>query len=547
MKRNLNTLTEEKYDVLIVGGGIYGAATVREAAQRGLKAAIIDCRDFCSATSANSLKIIHGGLRYLQQLDVIRILESSNERRNMMRIAPHFVHPLPCVMPTYPLSMKSQLTMSVAMLLYDILTWNRNSLPDPEKYIPRSRVISRSDFLRVIAGINNKHISGAAEWSDAYADNTERLCISMVSSAVDAGANAANYLKMTGFIKSNGIVTGIHAKDMLSDRELEIQSDLVILNTGAWTNHVLSLLETHATKPVKGLAMGMNIIVKRELFQKYAVGLSCPKVKGMKERLLFFMPWHGKTMIGTYYRTHYDHPDKLNVTEEDIDLFLKDINAACPSVRLTQDDILMIHAGLLPTKNAHDKTSGHASDGPRRDPALSNHPTIIDHSKTDNIHGLLSVVGVKYTTARNVAEKTINIAFHKLGRKPAPSISANTPLPGGDIYDFNGLLALSELQHIPEHLIRNFGTKHALIIENAGNSNNTLKAEVDYIVNEEMPETLADLIFRRTALSNSGLPNDEILTQVANTMADKLQWDQQRVTEEIRQTKNVRFPGSETF
>jgi glycerol-3-phosphate dehydrogenase len=548
MKRNLNTLAEEKFDVLVVGCGIYGAATVREAAQRGLKAAVIDSRDFCGATSANSLKIIHGGLRYLQQLDIIRVLESCNERKNMMRIAPHIVHPLPCVMPTRPMSMKSQQTMAVAMLMYDTITCKRNSLQDAEKYIPRGRVISKDDCLKIIPGINPSNLSGAAEWSDAYANSTERLCVSMVSSAVDAGAQAANYLKMTGFLESDNTVVGIRAKDMLSDREIEIKADLVILNTGPWTNHMLSLLDAHSTKPINGLALGMNVIVNKEFSSRYAFGLSCPKGKNSKERLLFFMPWHGKTMIGTYYRAHNGHPNEIKVTDEDIELFLKDINSAYPPAKLTSDDILLIHAGLLPTKEAtHNTTEQTNGSGPLRDPALSNHPTFIDHSKADAINGLLTVVGVKYTTARNVAEKTIDIAFRKLKQKPKPSISAETPLPGGDIKDYNGLLAHAELNHHPKYLINNYGTNYNDIIKNSDIEHDTLKAEIEYIINEEMPETLADLMFRRTSIASTGMPSDEAINKIAEIMAENLHWDSARVTEEIRQTKSVQFPGSETF
>ncbi len=538
MKRNINRLAEKEYDVLVVGGGIYGAATVREAAQRGLKAAIIDSRDFCGATSANSLKIIHGGLRYLQQMDVVRVLESCHERRNLMRIAPHVVHPLPCIMPTRPRAMKSRPAMLAAMLLYDIITYGRNSLSDSEKHIPGGKVVSRSEALRILSGLSGDGISGGAIWSDAYANSTERLCVSMVRSATDAGAEAANYVKLTGFLRSGNTVTGIKAKDMLSGNDFEIQAKLVILNTGPWTNEVLARLDCATTKPIRGLALGMNIIVDKPLFRDYAVGLSCPKTVDAGERLLFFMPWRERTMIGTYYRTHNDAPDKLKVTDEDIERYLVDINSAHRSANVTPDHITLTHAGLLPLREA-------CPD--QRDPALSNHPTTIDHAKADHVEGLLSVVGVKYTTARDVAEKTITLALKKLRRDAVPSVSAETPLPGGDIVDYNGLMAHAEQHQIPGHLIENYGSDTAAIMADAHGPEEILQAELNYLMKEEMPQTLSDVLFRRTALASSGIPDESVLIRIATIMSSALGWDEKRMHAEVRQVASLRFPGAEGF
>ncbi len=538
MQRNTEDLCSKEFDIVVVGAGIYGAATARDAALRGLSIAIIDGRDFCGATSANSLKIIHGGMRYLQQLDFPRVLESCCERRNMMRIASHLVHPMPSIMPTRGHLLKSREAMAAGLLLYEILTGKRNTLRDREKNIPRGRVISKSECLKIIPGLAGDGITGGVIWYDACAFNTERLVVSMVRSAVDSGAVACNYTRMTGFIGSSNRVKGIKAEDMLSGDEVEVRARLVINNTGPWVNETLNLLDAHTTKPLTGLSMAMNFVLKRQLFSSHAVGLSCPVETGSRERLLFFVPWGGRTMVGTYYRSHEGHPDRLHATEEDIDLFLADLNKAYPEGNLAKDDIALIHAGLLPTKHLTRDV---------RDPELLRHYRILDHGKHDHIEGLISVLGVKYTTARDVAEKTIDLACRKLRIDARPSSSAKNPMPGGDIGDFKGLLAEADLDNTARRLVYNYGMEYRNVVNGTGNLEDTLEGEVQFILDNEMPQTLSDLIFRRTDLAISGMPGDETLLRCARIMARHLGWDRSRIEEEVRQTKDVRFPGSETF
>lgn len=536
MKRNISTLKTKQYDILIVGGGIYGASAAREAAMRGLSTAIIDSRDFCGATSANSLKIIHGGLRYLQKMDIIRTCESAREQKNMMRIASNLIHPLPCVMPTRPSLMKSKLAMFAGMLLYNILNCTGRKLDDPEKSTPTGYVVSKSACQKAAPHIESTNITGGAIWYDALAHNSERLVLNTIRSAVLAGADAANYLKMTGFLESNGNVEGIQTTDVLTGNEIEIKAKLVINNTGPWTNETLALLKIPVTLPIAGLAMGMNFVLNKNIFSEYAVGLSAPGEPGTSDRLLFFVPWQNQTMVGTYYRSHEGSPDTLQVTDSDIELFLADVNKAHHNAKLTKDNITMIHAGLLPTTIA---TQG------IRDPKLSGHYTIIDHAKHDKINGLLSVLGVKYTTARDVAERTINIAEKKLGISPHTSTSSARPLPGGDIKDFNGLLAHADLNSIKQRLIFNYGSEYKDIVELANDNEDTLKGEIMFAVRNEMAQTLADLVLRRTDLAIHGIPSDEILQTCAQLMAEELGWNTERITAEIEKVKSVRFPGSE--
>lgn len=525
------------YDVLVVGGGVYGAAIVREAALRGLSAAIIEARDFCSGASSNSLKIIHGGLRYLQQVDLLRVIESARERRAMLRAAPHLVHPLACVMPTRGCLLKSNLAMRLALLVNDTLSFGRNRGVNPSRQIPNGRLISRAEMKQILPMIDRKRVTGGAVWYDALAYDTERIVVEMVASAVAAGADAANYVKAIRFIKDKNRVTGVIAHDSLTGRDFPLAARLVINSSGAWIHALLDTLDPPCSRPPHGLAVVMNIVLDRQLTAGYAAGLT-----SRRGRLLFFVPWRGRTMVGTYNRTHEGGPDKAAITEQDLTAFLQDANEAYPGANLTTDNIALIHAGLLPT--------GKSSPDPRN-PSLLRHFRLIDHSPQDGLEGLLTVVGVKYTTARHVAEWTIAKAVRKLCKKCPPSQSAERPLPGAamaDIATFRETIRSNIPAAMPEdtvlHLIWSYGSQYRDVLKVAGTdpallrpiaeSSEVIGAEIVYGVRLEMVQTLADIVFRRTGLGTRGLPDHKTVVACADLMARECGWDGLRKDREIQ-------------
>ncbi|MDD4873072.1 MAG: glycerol-3-phosphate dehydrogenase/oxidase [Kiritimatiellae bacterium] len=534
------------YDVLIVGCGIYGAFTAREAALRGLSVAVIDRKDFCGATSANSLKIIHGGLRYLQQFDVVRVLESAKERKNLMRIAPHLVHPLPCAMPTRGFFMRSKPVMFMGMLLNDILTFDRNRDIDPEKNIPGGYVVPLEKFKQMVPGLDDARFNGAAVWHDALAYNTERLAIIALKAAAHAGADAANYAEMVRFVKDGKTVTGVVAKDAFSGEEVTIKAGLVINNTGPWSNETLALLGEQVTMPVYGLALELNFVLKRQLLKNHAVGLSGYRKSDTRERLLFFVPWHGRTMAGTYCRLHAGRLERMQVMEHDINTFLEDLNSAFPSANLTRKDISLVHAGVIPIEEGSEMWP---------EPEPLRHYRLIDHEKKDGVQGLLTVLGVKYTTARDVAEKSINSVLEKLGKfDGSVSKSSVTPLPGGDIPDFNRFVSDAKAASPKDlsdasltNLLYSYGTEYKAILDLGKTDNALLKpisdsseviaAEIINAVRNEMAQTLSDVVLRRTDISAAGIPDEKTMNACAKIMGLELSWDKARIEKEIAQVK----------
>jgi len=492
MQRNLKQLEEQSFDVVIAGGGVYGAALLREAAMRGLSAAMIDKGDFCCATSANSLKIIHGGLRYLQQADIIRVRESVRERRAMLRIAPHLIRPLPCLMPTTGL-LKSKAAMFTALLVNDILSYDRNRGINSDKHLGRGRVVSKAELQQMMHG-HEVIGSGAAIWNDAVADNSERIVVDMVQAAAENGGIAANYVEMIGFMRKNGDVCGIKVRDRIGGGEFDIKADLVINAAGPWSNSLLEKLDGDAAPLKYSLALGMNAVLREELIPKYAAGLPCREEGPDKGRLMFIMPWQGTTMGGTFYRHYTDiNPDKMKPTEQDIQQLINQLNSALPSAEITPDHITRIHAGLLPCK------PGRPADS---DPYLLRHYKLVDHAARDGINGLVTVLGVKYTTARDVAERTINLAARKLHKTIKESTTATDPLPGSS--------------NSPE--------EHKNTLQNA--------------VENEMAQTLSDFIYRRTDLGGRGVPQDTVLQQYGKAMAEIMNWDDAKLSSEITAAHN---------
>ena len=214
MQRNIAALTKKEFDLVIVGGGIFGACAAWDAASRGLTVALLERGDFCQATSANHFKIVHGGIRYLQHGDVYRIRESNRERNALLRIAPHLVQPLPILIPTYGHGFQGKEILAAGMRLYDVLAFDRNrGLNDPKRQIPPARFVSREECLKIFPGLDQKGLTGAATFCDGQIYNPPRLVLSFIRSAVESGAVVSNYTEAVRFLYSKNCVYGVEAKD----------------------------------------------------------------------------------------------------------------------------------------------------------------------------------------------------------------------------------------------------------------------------------------------------------------------------------------------
>ncbi|MBE9547076.1 MAG: FAD-dependent oxidoreductase [Proteobacteria bacterium] len=333
MRRNLSALANTEYDLVIVGGGIFGVCAAWDAALRGLSVAIIEKGDFAHATSANHFKMVHGGIRYLQHADIYRIRESSRERAALLRIAPHLVQPLPIVIPTYGHGIKGREFLSAGLFLYDIITCDRNRGVQADRRIPRCRFISRQEVLELFPGIKEKSLTGGAVFCDGQIYNPPRLAISFLKSAVNRGADAANYVEATGFLQKGNRVSEVKARDVLTGNQFEIRSKVVLNTAGPWAHRLLrsELGLRLNSKPT--FSRDLAFVVNRHPMTRYAVAFST-KAKDSDTildrggRHLFAVPWRDYTLIGVWHVVFNEAPEKIGVTEKELQEFIDEVNEA---------------------------------------------------------------------------------------------------------------------------------------------------------------------------------------------------------------------------
>jgi len=551
MNKNLQQLSGKEYDLVVVGGGIFGACVAWDAASRGLKVALLEKKDFSHATSANHLKMVHGGIRYLQHGDVARVWESCRERTALLRIAPHLVRPLPIVMPTYGHGMRGKAVLGAGVSLYDLLTLDRNRrIADDGRRIPGGRLITRQEVLKIFPGIEQRGLTGAAVFYDAQMYNPQRIALSFLRSAASAGAEIANYLEVTRFLKSDGRIAGVGAKNVLNGESVEVRGTMVLNTAGPWAARLLETgMDLHlAPKPV--FSRDVCFVVSRRLSSKFALACQtrtrdADAILSRGGRHLFLAPWRDFTLIGVWHGAYKGAPDEVTVTEEDLQAFLDETNAAYPGLSLFRKDVTMVNFGLILFEE-NKQGGAEISFGKRS--------MLIDHEKTNHVDGLVTLIGVRATTARGEAEKAVDLVFRKLGRRSPNSETDTTPIFGGRIEKFDDFLGGVVEQRpygldreVLDALIHNYGSEYPGVLKYIDESpdlahrlghSTVLKAEVIHAVREEMAEKMADVVFRRTDLGTGGHPGEEALKACARLMASELGWDEDRVREEVNEARS---------
>lgn len=556
MRRNLSKLSEKEYDLLVIGGGINGVCTAWDAALRGLSVALVEKGDFGEATSSATLRIVHGGLRYLQHLDFRRMRESIRERMILMRIAPHLVHRLPFLIPTYGHLRRGPEAMAAAMLINDFLSHDRNENADAEKFIPRGRLISAYRCSRTLPGLDSRGLTGGAIFYDAQMYNSERLTLSFARSAAKAGADLANYVEVVKFHLSGRRVDCARVRNLLTGDEFDVRAKMFANITGPWSDTVLGLLRYQPPERTVVRSKGIQIVAPL-LCKNYAFSIpsrqrDAEAVLSRGTRLLFVTPWRGRSLIGTTDTVYRGDPDDFSITEKDIADFIAEINAGYPGANLKREDVTFWYGGLRPITEKC--VEANVSKAARK-------YEITDHARLDRIQGLISVVGVKYTTCRLLAEKVVDLVFQKLGyRKPPRTLTRRMPVFGGRIGQFRHLLRLAIHEkpsglgeQVTEHLVCSYGSQFRRIVryverepalsELLPGTSEILKAEVVHAVREEMALRLKDVVMRRTDLGSLGHPGDEALQACADVMAAELGWDDARKRDEISEAKRLFLPG----
>ena len=555
MKRTIATST---VDVAVVGGGIQGATIACRVAQAGFSVALFDKGDFAAATSANSLKIIHGGIRYLQHGNIKRIRESIRCRREMMRLFPHLTRPLPCLMPVYGHGLRGRETMRLAFAFYDLIAFDRNRGLTEKKCLPPTGWLSPVNTAATIPGLASAGLTGSALWYDTLATNTERLTLEYIKMAARHGAMVANYCEATEPLIDHGRLHGFYVRDILNGAEHKVNCRLLVnaaclfRQAGPWLERLagsLSAMPAQSDAPPPRWATAINLVVKKRFFGDYAVGLEGPdsfadpySLVPRGKRLFFFVPWRGAyTMIGTNYGRWAGTGDF--VAEALLSQMLADINRIYPAAALKPEDVSFFHAGLLPIAAG--------DDGLDPMPELETKGRFIDHAE-DGAAGLVSVNGVKYTTAPALASQLLRyLEKNHLAGLPRENRYQAT---GREKPDFAAALAAlgSEYEKIEAHLMEGYGESWRDVFRYVASKPTEaaepwlipglLRAELRYFIHEEMAITLADVVFRRTGLASAECPSEDVLRALAETMGAELAWDEAESERQIQAVLAVFAP-----
>jgi glycerol-3-phosphate dehydrogenase len=525
VQRDLSRLSNEQFDLLVIGGGATGAFAARDAAMRGLKVALIEKGDFASATSAHNSKLVHGGLRYLRNGEFGLVRESLRERRILQAIAPHLVRPLSFLLPLYDKGVLEKLTLATGLTLYDLLAYDRNRLEDPDLHLPSHRWLGRDKALAAEPVLAGDGFKGAFSYPDAQMFMPERIALENLIDADAHGAALANHVGAEKLILREGRVIGVEAADVFGGARLEIRSRTVLLALGPWSDLFLekSLGRPATHKLVR--SKGIHLLVPA-LTEGHALTLEAGAGH------FFVMPWRGHTLIGTTDTEFRDDPGSVAVRESDIGDFLAVINRYLPSAKLRRDEVLFAYAGLRPL----------VADGKNGTYGVSRRAELVDHSQ-EGMDGLFSALGGKWTTSRALAQTTIDAVAAKLGNT-VPCTTATTPLPGGRMDRFEGLVKGFAKTYpgiaAMRHLAHMYGARLPLLLRGAKltdlapmNVSGDVPAQVAFSIREEMALTLEDLVMRRTAIGQFGKPAPELLARLAAMMGAELGWSPARQQSEI--------------
>jgi glycerol-3-phosphate dehydrogenase len=497
----LHALARERFDLLVVGGGITGAGVAREAALTGLRTALVERDDFASGTSSRSSRLVHGGVRYLEHGHLGLVFESCRERRLLLQLAPHLVRPLAFTWPVYRGARVPRWKLRAGLAMYDALALFRN--------VGRHHGLRRDEVLAREPGLDPDGLTGGAVYWDAATDDT-RLTMTTALAALEADAVVANHVAaVAGVHDDRGRLVGIEAEDRLTGDRFSVHARVVVNATGPWSDTTARLTgdaaaarATPAGGLVRGSAGAHIAIPRHRIGNNDALTLISP----LDERVVFVLPAGVHAIVGTTERPTSTGPDEIRATDQEVSYLLRTVNARFPFAALTMDDVIAAWSGIRPLAavRAGERDAGSASR---------------EHAIAHRADGLMSVTGGKLTTYRAMAADVLRHAHRESARAGAPfatpreaPASGTSPLPGGDLVSLAATVhEARETVHdvaVAERLAMAYGSRwrnvwgyaqrdHALR-ERLVPDLPYLLAEVPHAVEREMACTLADVLVRRT-------------------------------------------------
>lgn len=518
-KENLARLKAETFDVVVIGGGVTGAGAALDAASRGLSVALIEARDLASGTSSRSSKLIHGGLRYLEQFELPLVREALRERDLLLRVlAPHLVRPVPFLLPLQR-RIWQRLYYGSGIALYDLLG---SRMLGAARSVPRHKHMWRSSARKLFPDLRADALVGAIRYFDAQVDDA-RFVVTLARTAASYGVTVATSTQVVDVVKDAREVVGVRVRDLESNEEFAVAARTVIAATGVWSDDISEMLGGRPGLRVRA-SKGVHIVVPRS-----AINGDSALILRTPSSVLFVIPWGGHWIIGTTdtdWSLDRSHPAASNV---DIDYILTQVNKVLDRP-LTSDDIEGVYAGLRPLLHGESDATSNLSR---------------EHAAIEPMLGLMLVAGGKYTTYRVMAADAVDLSLRRLGfptRRARPSRTENIPLLGADGFTsaWNARAEIARRHGLAvgviEHLFERYGTLLAEVLalidadpelaRALPGAPEYLAAEVVYAAKAEGALHLDDVLTRRTRISietpDRGL---ECVEHAADLLAPVLGWD----------------------
>ena len=519
--------TSHRFDLIVIGAGINGAGIARDAALRGLRVLILDKGDVAGGTTSWSTRLIHGGLRYLEHREVGLVRESLRERERLLRLAPHLVRPLPLLLPIYRGDKRGQWLIRAGMVAYDVLSRGKS--------LPSHRMLDRASVLGRAPGLAESGLLGAALYHDAQVEYAERLALENVLDARTRGAEVCTYHQVRDILTENGRVAAVVGNDVLTGESFRYAAPVVVNVAGPWVDDVLAGCNRGQQPRMIGGSRGSHIVVDPFLGAPRDALYAEARQDG---RPFFIIPWNDLYLIGTTDTRYDGNLDRVIAEDWEIDLLLDETNRVIPSAKLTRDSVRYTYAGVRPLPHAPGESEGE----------ITRRHIVHDHETTGSTRGLISIVGGKLTTYRELAEQCVDLVVGKLGRAAVRSRTAEIPLPGGKTDlpwgDFAASFARKSglSRQTVEHLLRVYGARAPEVLASASTPElrevfdpftGAIAAEVPWAYREEGARTLADVIARRTMVGlgpDAGIGADVAAAEIARAALD---WDTAKVDAEV--------------
>jgi len=516
-----------RFDLIIIGAGINGGGIARDASLRGLRVLVLDKGDVGSGTTSWSTRLIHGGLRYLEHHEIGLVRESLRERERLLRIAPHLVRPLPLLLPIYRGDQRGRLLIRAGMLAYDVLSL--------DKSLPGHRMLDRTASLGRAPGLAESGLLGAALFHAAQVEYPERLALENVLDARAHGAEIRTYHQVDEVLCADGRVLGVIGTDVLTGEPFRYAAPVVINVAGPWVDEVLDRSNLEQQSRLIGGSKGSHITVDPFPGAPRDALYAEARQDG---RPFFIIPWNDLYLIGTTDTRYVGDLDNVFAEDWEIDLLISETNRIISTANLTRESVRYTYAGVRSLPHAPGVSEG----------TITRCHIMQEHEASGGASGLISIVGGKLTTYRELAEQCVDLVLRKLGRTGIHSRTAELPLPGGgtDLAWGDFAAGFARESGLPrrtaEHLLRVYGARAPAVLATASTPDlreifdpltGAIAAEVPWAFHEEGARTLADVIARRTMTGlgpDAGIGADVAAARIAR---DTLGWDAEKVDAEV--------------